>query len=63
MCSPCIDAGDPAFNSSDWAYDVDMGRRIVDVRRIFIPGRGPIDIGADEVLCWTPSYVLLSGYT
>lgn len=46
--SPCIDAGDPLFNISEWDYDIDHQERKIDILWITCQDRGPVDMGADE---------------
>lgn len=51
--SPCIDAGEtpdwPAnYHPSGGERDIDRETRVYDVPWVTFPGRGPVDIGADE---------------
>lgn len=56
LSSPCVDAGeqftwqavDPSMSSM--GKDIDGDPRIIDIPWIRYPGRGPLDIGADEVM-------------
>jgi len=56
ITSPCVDSGEPRtwdaaiqpVNTN--RIDIDGNPRIIDIPWIHYPGRGPIDIGADEVL-------------
>ncbi|MFH1101283.1 MAG: right-handed parallel beta-helix repeat-containing protein [Methanobacteriota archaeon] len=54
--SPCVDAGEPftwqAVSPTIYSAgkDIDGNPRFIDIPWIRYPGRGPLDIGADEVL-------------
>jgi len=45
--SPCIDAGTNGVVQPDWT-DMDGQPRSIDDPWVNLPGRGPVDIGADE---------------
>jgi len=50
--SSCIDAGDPYVDLDDWIVDFEGDIREYDILWISIPGKGPIDIGADELILY-----------
>ena len=50
LISPCVDAGEPNLTMRDWAFDFDMEPREYDIPWIIFPLRGPMDIGADEII-------------
>jgi hypothetical protein len=55
ISSPCVDAGEPltwqaVSPTNSMGKDIDGNPRVIDIPWIRYPGRGPLDIGADEVL-------------
>jgi len=54
ISSPCIDAGEtgewPNYQPTGGDKDIDGNPRIIDIPDVEYPGRGPMDIGADEAV-------------